>query len=744
MYQNNASPNQPPQQPQQRWIQPSIPQQASSSKDDKSYSQQPSSTLQPTISPTSFIGNSLRASTLLMAQNDSHPLFPVFDANLYPGQEETSLAHQPRSMVPQRTTTLLNHDHHQDLGYLSQQQHLSSASNALMDHPPSSKATQYVSPPSSVSGVDSDGLTNLRPTTSLPIPDQYLASNLIVREQNSQATQTTTPQYAPHSKADTSCLLCKIRHRKCDYLFPCCSNCVKENRSFCLYAKRQCQISHSSSTMTSSPFLLSETEAESISSLLPKDNIESICKTIYNNISSIKSSQEITNKLSYDVFLKIILKVLPTTDKEQILQFMRVSLLPQTEKFVGSLEYFYKYFHVLGENDCSFIWTCQAMCFQRINEFALAKTQYEKARSRMAIVFDNVSDFNTMLTYSWLAIYLIGAGERQKAEYILNNVKFYVKEFHPEAERAHCLLRTVLLSESFLRSNYLDELLESYETVLTFFTPKETINYSLSKDAVENVSKYVISSNEKMFQVQKPTKTNRETSSLKQQLSKLKEVFEYNKDKQDYQDLPLGFHQLIDSLSSSSSSDGGDELNSERQVPECTTENVEHTIKQISVAVENIKTIFGPSDFVGNTFMTMLYSIVILKKHKSFKGEISLEAIKYADLISKSTQFEDFKYSSYGVAVPISLACRVHVQCLKNILSSVSLIITEYADRLLTFIDMDYRSLDMLARRFPLVDQKYRTLLKDAALTVERFQMMRLNEPSRFVTLEYISQNLAL
>lgn len=427
MHPNNLNfPNQPPlaslQTPQQQ--QTRLFQQQQQQSQPSSTTEQPGYAVPSIISaPSSLIGNSLRASSLLMAQtDDSHPLlFPAVETKQHMGQERGSTMEHPSSMRisierVEFPNTPYTHDGQSLPSHLAQHhcEHFSQTRTHAFERQPfsssSSMQQQFLSPPTtSTSGSDGASSTNVLP------PNQYLASNFMMRESSHQTqTNSTNLQTYEHPcaqlfKADTSCLLCKIRHRKCDYLFPCCSNCAKENRSFCLYMKKQSQISQSSSPMmSSSEFLLSDTEAESISSLLPKENIESIYKTIYNNISSLKSSPEITSKLSYEIFLKIILKVLPSTDREQILQFMKVSLFPQTEKFVGSLEYFYKYFHDLGENDCSFIWTCQAMCFQRIDNFALAKMQYEKARSRMAIVFDNVSDFKTMLTYSWLAIYLIG------------------------------------------------------------------------------------------------------------------------------------------------------------------------------------------------------------------------------------------------------------------------------------------------------------------------------------------------
>ena len=329
----------------------------------------------------------------------------------------------------------------------------------------------------------------------------------------------------------------------------------------------------------------------------------------------------------------------------------------------------------------------------------------------------------------------LGEGEKQKAEYYLNHVKFYVKEFQPTSENAHYLLRTALFSESFLQSNNYDQLLTHFENILVFFTPKEAASYSLSEDAAETVSKYVASSNEQIFSAKEPKTPNPEKAQLKKQLAELKHFVDKNK-----QEYPIGFHQLFDSLSTSSEgSEHDDEFNDSQQ--EEPNENVEKKIKQINIAIENIKAIFGTTDYIGNMFMTFLYSIVILRKHRSFKGEISLEAIKYADLISKTTQCEDFIYSSFPCSVPISLACKVHLQSLKNILNnSTSLIIAEYAEKLITYLNMDYNALKMLANRFQLVDQKYNKLLLETLATLENFQQMKENDPTRFISLQHLSQ----
>ncbi|KAG2377751.1 hypothetical protein C9374_008836 [Naegleria lovaniensis] len=527
-------------------------------------------------------------------------------------------------------------------------------------------------------------------------------------------------------KHETSCLLCKIRHRKCDYLYPSCTHCSKETRTFCLYlqGKTQKPKQHEERDHKNELFMITGEEEDNITKYITRENIDTIYKNVHNNISSIKCGPEITSKLSYSLSMKLMAKILPKAERDLLSQLLKVSLFPHIARQANR-----------ADTDRAMMYILQCLCLQRIGEKKLGREQFEKARSKMSAMFDHVSDFKLMAVYALVVAYLVGEGDKQKAEYYLNHVKFYVKEFQPTSENAHYLLRTALFSESFLQSNNHDQLLTHFENVLLFFTPKEAASYSLSKDATDAVSKYIASSNEQMFSVKEPKKPNPEKTELKRQLSELKHLVEQNR-----QEYPMGYHQLFDSLSTSSEgSEYDDEFThtSEREEP---NENLENKIKQINIAVENIKAIFGTTDYIGNMFMTFLYSIVILRKHRSFKGEISLEAIKYADLISKTTQYEDFIYSSFPCSVPISLACRVHLQSLKNILITTSLIIAEYAEKLVSFLNMDYQALKMLAKRFPLVDQKYNKLLQDVQVTLENFQQMKDKEPSRFMSLQHLSQ----
>nr|CAG4711820.1 unnamed protein product [Naegleria fowleri] len=595
-----------------------------------------------------------------------------------------------------------------------------------------SKIDQFCSPFSSISPQSLNATSSSISSTSSSSSGSSSSWPSTLQDPNFTKNVLNVTQ----GKHETSCLLCKIRHRKCDYCYPFCTHCSKEGRTFCLYLQgKKTSKQQEEQDLKNDMFVVTGDEEDNISKNITRENMDTIYKNVHNNISGIKCGPEITSKLSYSLAMKLMGKILPVAERDLLSQLLKVSLAPQNEKFVGNLEYFYKYFNTLEDTDRAMMYILQCLCLQRIGEKKLGREQFEKARSKMSTIFDHVSNFKLVSVYALVVAYLVGEGEKQKAEYYLNHVKFYVKEFQPTSENAHYLLRTALFSESFLQSNNYDQLLTHFENILVFFTPKEAASYSLSEDAAETVSKYVASSNEQIFSAKEPKTPNPEKAQLKKQLAELKHFVDKNK-----QEYPIGFHQLFDSLSTSSEgSEHDDEFNDSQQ--EEPNENVEKKIKQINIAIENIKAIFGTTDYIGNMFMTFLYSIVILRKHRSFKGEISLEAIKYADLISKTTQCEDFIYSSFPCSVPISLACKVHLQSLKNILNnSTSLIIAEYAEKLITYLNMDYNALKMLANRFQLVDQKYNKLLLETLATLENFQQMKENDPTRFISLQHLSQ----
>ncbi|KAG2387591.1 hypothetical protein C9374_001185 [Naegleria lovaniensis] len=284
---------------------------------------------------------------------------------------------------------------------------------------------------------------------------------------------------------------------------------------------------------------------------------------------------------------------------------------------------------------------------------------YEKARSKISAMFDQVSDFKLIAVYIFLAIFLIGEGERQKAEYYLNHVKFYVKEFQPNMQEAQFLLRTVLLSESILQESY-EQLLRHYENILLYFTP----NSSTSQTNINTISSYITASNEKMFRGGNCRISTDSGDDLKKQLSHLKTLIETNNT-----EYPLGYHQLLDSLMKSSNNSSPYAVSISSSTVH--SENLDKKVEQINMAIENIRSIYGQWDFLGNTFIMMLYSIIILHHHKQFNDEeLSIDAVKCADMITKTTECnDDFSLSSFPASIPISIACRIHLTSLKTVLS---------------------------------------------------------------------------
>ncbi|EFC44169.1 hypothetical protein NAEGRDRAFT_79829 [Naegleria gruberi] len=562
---------------------------------------------------------------------------------------------------------------------------------------------------------------NVPNTTPSPNSGSTSPPSSVTPEDNLSMHTSTVEKALP--KANTSCLLCKLRHRKCDYSHPSCTHCMKENRQFCLYI----------SNVKRGP----KKQKDDVDSMdldtITKDNIDTIYKTIYQNISNIKADNEVVSKLSFQLFSKIVDKLLPRSAKEDIYELMRVALHPTNEVFSGDMDHFYKYFYKIGEKEIALVSILQAIALQRLNYKQLAARLYEKARSKMSVIFDHVSDFKLIAVYVFVAIYLLGDGDRPRAEYFLNHVKFYVKEFQPTMHEAQFLLRTVLLSESILQDNY-DQLLKHYENILLFFTPQQHDPENLPQSAINSISSYIVNSNEKMFKPGRCRIGDADSNGeLKRQLIHLREIID--KSNQEY---PIGYQHLLDSLLNSN-----DDINNLciNFKPE-SSEPLEQKIEQINMAIENIRKQYGSWDFLGNTFISMLYSIVILHKHKSFNtDEISVDAVKCADMITKSTEYDDFSLSSFPASIPLSIACKIHMSSMRNILRSSTLIIHEYSEQLRNYLQNDCDALQMLTAKFPLVEKRFSTLVKDAQQALGKYAEMRMTQPQRFVSLDSISKH---
>jgi len=470
-----------------------------------------------------------------------------------------------------------------------------------------------------------------------------------------------------------------------------------------------------------------------------KENIDSVYRNIYTNISNIRSDPDVISRLSFGLLKKIVDKILPNSERDEIHQLCKMALQPQNEPFVGEMDFYYKYFYKIGEKEIALVSVLQAICLQRLNEKSMGSRMFEKARSKISVIFDHVSDFKLIAIYIFCAMYLLGEGEKQRAEYFLNHVKFYVKEFQPNMQEAQFLLRTVLLSESVLQESN-EQILKHYENILLFFTPLEdnSNQNQPSQSALDSISSYVVTSNERIFKAGSckygETEPNVE---LHKQLNHLKVLMEKNT-----QNFPMEYEHLLSNLLNSKESMKYLSMISESSPKQ--SESMELKIKQINSAIENIRSKYGTWDFLGNTFIMMLYCIIILTQQKSFNDDISVDAMKCADMISKCTEYDDFSLSSFPAGIPLSIACRIHLQSLKTVLNSTSLIITEYAEQLTQYLQLDFDALEMLIKKFPLLDRRFSNLLKDANLALRRYAEAKRLQPEKFVSLNTISQQLSM
>ncbi|KAL9644028.1 hypothetical protein ABK040_005496 [Willaertia magna] len=540
-----------------------------------------------------------------------------------------------------------------------------------------------------------------------------------------------------HTKANTSCLLCKIRHRKCDYHLSVCNHCAKEHRSFCIYINN----------VKRGPKRQSKKNSESSEDLqnLSPETIDLIYRTIYNNINNIRSEEEIIVKLSFDLFKKIVNYLIPISSQEDIYERMKISLQASTTPFIGDLDYFKRYFHKIGEKEVAFMSILQAICLQRLNEKKLAHKCYERARGKLSFVFDHVSDFELITIYCYVSIYLIGEGERQLADYYLNHVKFYVKEFQPQSYEAQFLLCTILQTEIILQEND-ENLLKHLEQILILFSKDAPLNNNnpnlqdtLTQATVKYVSNYVTTSNKKMF-VKGTCRMPEIDSNVHRQLK----ILFATQDKQQQQ-LSYQLNQLealggcIPSITSNSFQFSLP-LNSNVNNNQHNTLN--QKITQINNAIQNIQNFYGKLDYNGNTFIMTLYGIVILTQWKIGSDDSLIESRRCADLITKCTEYDDFSISSYSVAVPVSLASKVHLFALRNVLMSNSMIIHEYAQQLFEYLSLDFEALDLMAKKYPIVQTKYANLIREISNALSSYIELSTNQPNRFIKLHNLSQPL--
>ncbi|KAG2387590.1 hypothetical protein C9374_001184 [Naegleria lovaniensis] len=121
-------------------------------------------------------------------------------------------------------------------------------------------------------------------------------------------------------------------------LYISCTHCAKENRTFCLYI---------GNVKRGPKKHKDDMEDEDETSVLSKENIDGIYKIIYQNIANIKSDPQVISKLSFELFKKIVDKLLPNSERDLVHQIVKVALLPPTEPFTGDMDYYFKYFYKL-------------------------------------------------------------------------------------------------------------------------------------------------------------------------------------------------------------------------------------------------------------------------------------------------------------------------------------------------------------------------------------------------------------